>query len=188
MLLHGSPRKPAMRSAAAARASQHTLTAADGRCRVQVQGNQLTALPTTLTACRLLRRLDASRNGLLAFQGRLYLWDKLRHLDLASNCLRTLPSALGWLCLESLDVASNRDLRVPRIVLEQPDAPVAALLTFLQIICEQHRLIERHMDKFACLPGRDLPADFLTAGALAARSTNGFRAGFSGADAAQFAR
>ena len=77
-----------------------------------------------------------------------------------------LPSAIGWLQLEKLNLQGNGELRIPDIVLQWAGAVgVQAVLTYLQIVCEQYRLIENHLDKFSQLPDHQ-PADFLRSGAL----------------------
>ena len=41
-----------------------------------------------------------------------------------------------------------------------------AILTYQQIVCEQHRLIENHLGRFSTRPGDDAPNGFLRAGML----------------------
>jgi leucine-rich repeat protein SHOC2 len=134
---------------------------------VQVHGNAILLLPNTLCMCNKLRYLDVSHNKLQALQSRIYLWAMLRHLDLSYNRMQTLPSALGWLALDFLAVTGNPALRIPKAVQEHPAGQVHAVLTFLQIVCEQHRLIEHHLNHFVSPPGQPKTANYITSGARA---------------------
>ena len=133
---------------------------------MQAAGNAIAMLPPKLYLCTALATLDLSRNALLAFQGRVYVLKHLRHLDLSRNRLRFLPSALGWLRLTHLDVSGNPALRVPAVVHDaRALGGVAALLTYHQIVCEQLRIIERHLDRMTHHRTITLPANFAKSGA-----------------------
>ena len=93
-------------------------------------------------------------------------------LNLAANCLRKLPWDLGWLQLKHLNVSENQELQMPPAVLRRGLKAVmsylqvsAASLTsgdtqsflllhcnngkfHLQVVGEQHRMVEQHMSSF----------------------------------------
>ena len=98
---------------------------------IQVSKNQLRTYPSSLCNCKRLERLDFSNNSILALQGRIYEWSSLRHLDLRNNKLTVLPSAVGWLALDTLRVEGNPNMRIPSQVGFTPspsiDTPRTAL-------------------------------------------------------------
>lgn len=65
---------------------------------------------------------------------------------MSSNDLFVLPPAVGWLPLKSLESSRNARLRIPPVVL---DGGFRAVMSYLMVVCEQHRLVEQHLDKFA---------------------------------------
>jgi leucine-rich repeat protein SHOC2 len=134
---------------------------------VQMGNNSIQILPSKLCDCTRLVRLDIAHNQLLALQGRVYQWTQLKYLDVSHNHLVLLPSAVGWLALNTLNIDGNPDLKIPTSVLEsRTQGGVQALLTYQQIVCEQHRLIQNHLDKFSSKPGDGKPVGFLRAGAF----------------------
>lgn len=77
----------------------------------------------------------------------------LQHLNVAGNRLRTIPSALGWLpALKSINISENADLHVPAHILQRG---FRAVMAFLQVVGEQHELVEQHMAMFTA----HLPAE-----------------------------
>jgi Leucine-rich repeat (LRR) protein len=132
---------------------------------VQLTGNQISILPSKLARCTNLVALELSQNGLRAFQGRIFELKKLNHLNLSKNELQVLPSAVGWLPLVSLELDDNPHLRVPPIVLEaKAEHGVLALLTYHQIVCEQHRVIDHHLDGLSNHASIVRPPEFVKAG------------------------
>lgn len=88
----------------------------------------------------------------------------MRHLDISNNLIRTLPSALGWLDLEVLELSGNPHLNLPEQVISFHESQLHAIRSYLQIVCEQHRLIDRHLTQFNTKPGQNLPSNFILAG------------------------
>lgn len=130
----------------------------------QASNNQLETYTCSLCALHHLEVLDLSHNRIVALQGRLYEWTSLRRLNISNNSLSVIPSALGWLELEELEVHGNPGLAVPQQVLSARGSQLHAIRAYLQIICEQHRLIDKHLTQFNTKPGQHLPSNFVLAG------------------------
>jgi len=52
-----------------------------------------------------------------------------------------------------LKVDGNPELRVPAAVLSRTSRGPQALLCYLQVVGEQHRAVENHLDRFSVAPG-----------------------------------
>lgn len=117
----------------------------DGQC--QCVKYQLLHLPcrmcTILGACRLdTARLSAPRPQ--AYRYRPIWSSTTNHLKVTVPCFSGI----------ALQVTSVQEVLLTR-----------ALLTYQQIVCEQHRLIENHLGRFSVRPGDEVPNGFLRAGA-----------------------
>jgi Leucine-rich repeat (LRR) protein len=133
----------------------------------QLSGNKISILTSKLALCTKLVTLELSQNGLRAFQGRIYDLKKLKRLNLSSNQLQVLPSAIGWLPLVSLHLDDNPQLRVPSVVKQATaDHGIRAMLTYHQIACEQHRVIDHHLDSLSQHSSILRPPEFVKAGVL----------------------
>eukprot|EP00892_Ulva_mutabilis_P011211 jgi/Ulvmu1/8462/UM043_0042.1 len=130
---------------------------------LKVSKNQLETYPCSICGLRKLEYLDMSHNHLVALQGRVFEWSGLRHLDVSHNKIFVLPSALGWLELEVLNVAENPRLCVPPQVLSVCPGQLHAIRTYLQVVCEQHRLIDNHLTQFNTKPGQGMPTNHILA-------------------------
>ncbi|KAG1676077.1 hypothetical protein FOA52_014942 [Chlamydomonas sp. UWO 241] len=142
---------------------------------INLSGNGLDSLPDDISALTALTRLDASHNKLSSLPeglwklvglvelnlghnklsvigGDIVQLSALQALDVSSNDLRVLPPAVGWLPLKSLELSGNARLRVPPVVL---DGGFRAVMSYLMVVCEQHRLVEQHLDKFA-IPNEEM--------------------------------
>lgn len=59
---------------------------------------------------------------------------------------KVLPAAVGWLQLKELHVEGNLLLRIPAHV-QKLGTP--GMLCYLQILGEQHRMVEEHLSRFS---------------------------------------
>ncbi|KIZ02693.1 glycine C-acetyltransferase [Monoraphidium neglectum] len=114
---------------------------------LSVGHNQLAALPAALLGLAGLRELVAGHNLIAELAGPIHLMESLQVLDLSSNRLRALPPDIGWLAgLRQLNVSGNPELRSPcKAVLSKG---LKAVMSFLQVVGEQRRMIEAHMASF----------------------------------------
>ncbi|EFJ43577.1 hypothetical protein VOLCADRAFT_96185 [Volvox carteri f. nagariensis] len=136
--------------------------------------NSLKVIPPGVFLLAGLEQLDLNHNRLTDASGPWYHLSSLQSLDLSHNDLRMLPPDIGWLPLASLELGGNDNLRVPEGVMA---GGFRAVISYLQVICEQHRLVEQHLDKFAAPategegggPLRARPADPHTLSHLVAR-------------------
>ncbi|GLC42496.1 hypothetical protein PLESTF_000760700 [Pleodorina starrii] len=108
--------------------------------------NNLKIIPPGIFLLAGLEQLDLNHNRLTDAGGPWYHLSSLQSLNLAHNKLRMLPPDIGWLPLTSLELEGNEQLRVPEGVLA---GGFRSVISYLQVICEQHRLVEQHLDKFA---------------------------------------
>ncbi|GLI66638.1 hypothetical protein VaNZ11_010474 [Volvox africanus] len=121
-----------------------------GTCRsiktLLLTHNKLKVIPPGVFLLAGLQQLDLNHNRLTDASGPWYHLNSLQSLHLAHNDLRMLPPDIGWLPLTTLELLGNDNLRVPEGVLA---GGFRAVISYLQVICEQHRLVEQHLDKFA---------------------------------------
>ncbi|KAG2436697.1 hypothetical protein HXX76_006225 [Chlamydomonas incerta] len=165
--------------------------------------NSLGGVPDAVFGLVGLVRLELAHCGLTDVDGAWFQLTELKRLDLSHNDLRVLPPDIGWLPLApepaegaaaaaaeaeaaaagpaagpwagpGLRLDGNANLRLPAGVL---NGGFRAVMSYLQVICEQHRLVEQHLDKFAApategeggLPIRGRPTDPNALSALVAR-------------------
>ncbi|GFR44942.1 hypothetical protein Agub_g6030, partial [Astrephomene gubernaculifera] len=136
--------------------------------------NSLGHIPSGIFHLVNLEQLALNHNRLSDVGGPWFQLSVLKALDLSYNNLRMLPPDIGWLPLSSLELEGNNNLRLPPGVLA---GGFRWVMSYLQVICEQHRLVEQHLDKFAApategegaTPLRSRPSDPKALAALIAR-------------------
>lgn len=76
--------------------------------KIVLDGNTLTALPSTIGCLRKLTRLSVQANHLESLPAEIAHLTELKHLDVQKNNLKTLPKEI-WLCasLQTLNCSSN---------------------------------------------------------------------------------
>ena len=115
---------------------------------LDLSSNRLSSIPAQLFShlASSLVSLDLSNNAITAIPDSIGECQALTNLNLSNNQLVYIPSELGWLPLTNLTLLpGNPQLRLPAIVLERGHR---ALMSYLQVICEQHKLVESHLSKF----------------------------------------
>ncbi|KAF6266084.1 hypothetical protein COO60DRAFT_642489 [Scenedesmus sp. NREL 46B-D3] len=107
--------------------------------------NCLQDLPEGLYTLTTLRDVNASYNQLDFISNNIGNTEGLHVLNLAGNQLRAIPSDVGWLGLKQLNISDNPDLNIPAHVLQ---CGFKAVMSYLQVVGEQHQLVEHHMAAF----------------------------------------
>jgi len=113
--------------------------------RLSVAHNKLSSLPDSLCQITTLVWLNIKSNSIQHLRGNIRLWGRLQVLNASNNNLEILPADVGWLPLKELRVSGNPNLRIPQTVLKHG---FKAIISYLQVVCEQHRLVERHLSRF----------------------------------------
>uniref|UniRef100_A0A7S0UT17 Leucine-rich repeat-containing protein 40 n=1 Tax=Polytomella parva TaxID=51329 RepID=A0A7S0UT17_9CHLO len=121
-----------------------------------LKGNEISKIEGGFFQLTTLTQVNFQRNDLKEIEGPWSQLTDLRDLDVSYNKLDHVTPDLGWLPMERLDLRGNEStLRIPVRVTA---AGLTVLLSYLQMVCEQHRLVDRHLDKFVA-PAWDTPLD-----------------------------
>ncbi|GAX75982.1 hypothetical protein CEUSTIGMA_g3425.t1 [Chlamydomonas eustigma] len=118
---------------------------------LDISNNQMITLPNALWTVTALEELQAGHNKIKHIPEDIMRLSNLQVLGISHNLLEFIPSEMGWLPLTKLDIDGNEGLRMPKVVQERG---FRAIICYLQVICEQHKLVEEHLDKFANQPGQ----------------------------------